>query len=44
MLVFLLVSARIRERKSSDFSLLGANIDYLGRNGMGEIRMVGFPP
>jgi len=44
MLVFVLVLARVGEIKSHKFNQLGANFHYLGRNGMDEIRMVGFPP
>ena len=43
MLVFVLVLARVVDRKSRNFKQLCANIHYLGRNGMDEIRMVGFP-
>jgi hypothetical protein len=43
MLVFVLVLVSLIDRKSRDFNWLHANIHYLGRNGMDEIRMVGFP-
>jgi hypothetical protein len=43
LLVFLLVSAGISETKTNKFRWLHANLYYLGRNGMDEIRMVGFP-
>jgi hypothetical protein len=44
MLVFVLVLARVFEIKPYNFNKLCANFHYLGRNGMDEIRMVGFPP